>query len=75
MRVEPKKAGGREGLRHNDRRSPVPAAHIRHGGPGFELGDDALKSRKPLRHQMGTIPGPKEALGAPKHRRMVVAPR
>ena len=53
----------------------MPAAHIRHRGPGLELGDDALEGGQPLGHQMRPIAGPEEALGAPKHRRMVLAPR
>ena len=53
----------------------MPAPDICHRSPSLELRDDALKCGQPLGHEMRAIARPEEALGASKHRRMMLAPR
>ena len=75
MVVKAKKARRRVRLRHNDRRRAMPAADIRHRGPGLQLGNDAIEGGQPRGHQMRPVAGAEEALRATKHRRMMLAPR
>src|SRR5204862_184200 len=54
----------REGLRHQDRRRAVAAAHVRDGRAPLELLDDAVERGQPGGDQVRVVARPEEALAA-----------
>src|SRR5262249_23406212 len=62
------------GLRHHDRRGAMSAPHIGDRGSGFKLRDNPCEGGQPLGDQVSPITWPEEALGASKHRWMVITP-
>ena len=61
-------------LRHDDGRSTVAAAHVRHACAGLELGLHAFERGNPATHQVGRIPGPEKTLGAGKQGGVLLVP-
>ena len=74
VKVDADELGVREGFRHQQRRSAVPAADIRDACAALKLFDDSIEGGQPFGNQMPAVSGTEEPLDAAEQAVAVLAP-